>query len=83
MLKNLWFYRYGRALGYVMLNTKIDKNRPSILLKTAPKSTLQFVSILEQTLTKFAPFWEGFGGQDGAKLAQIAPKIDPAINQQK
>ena len=28
-----------------------------------------------------APFWEGFGVQDGAKLDQIGPKIDLQINQ--
>ena len=30
-----------------------------------------------------APFWEGYGVQDGTKLDNIAPKIDLQIDQQK
>ena len=47
--------QYNRALGHVMLSTKIDKNRPNILQKTAPKSMLQLGSILEPTWPHFVP----------------------------
>ena len=66
--------RGNRALGHVMLGTKINKNRPNIHQKTALKSTLQFGSILE-------PTWLHFGRILGAKMGpswlQMAPKIDP------
>ena len=74
MLKNHYVLQYNRALGHVMLSTKIYKNRPNILQKTAPKSMLQLGSILE-------PTWLHFGRVLGAKMGpswlQMAPKIDP------
>ena len=78
MLKNHSVLQYNRALGHVMLSTKIDKNRPNILQKTAPKSMLQLGSILK-------PTWLHFGRVLGVKMEprwhQIAPKIDPKNDQ--
>ena len=78
MLKNHWFLQYNRALGYVMLSTKINKNRPNIHQKTALKFMLQFWSILE-------PTWLYFGRVLGAKMGprwhQIVAKIDLQIDQ--
>ena len=57
--------QYNRALGHVMLSTKIDKNRLSILQKTASKSMLQLGSILEPTWLHFG------GGVGGSKCGQV------------
>ena len=72
MLKNHCVLQYNRALGHVMLSTKIDKNRSNILQKTASKSMLQLGSILE-------PTWLHFGRVLGVKIGpswlQMATKI--------
>ena len=72
------FLQYIRALGYVMLCTTINKNRPNILQKTVLKSMLQLGSILE-------PTWLHFGRVLGAKMGpswfQMALDIDPKANQ--
>ena len=78
MFKNHCVLQYNRALGHVMLSTKIDKNQPNILQKTAPKSMLQLGSILE-------PTWLHFGRVLGAKMGpswlQMAKKsIQNTIN---
>ena len=78
MLKNHSVLHYNRALSHVMLSTKIDKNQPNILQKTAPKSMLQLGSILE-------PTWFHFGRVMGAKMGpswlQMASKIYPKNDQ--
>ena len=68
MLKKHCVLQYNRALGHVMLSTKIDKNRLNILLETASKSMLQLGSILEPTWLHFGRV---LGGQNVAKLAPI------------
>ena len=71
MLKKHYVLQYNRALGHVMLNTKVDKNRLNILLKTASKSMLQLGSILEPTWLHFGRvFWV----KNVAKLAPIGSK---------
>ena len=49
MLKFHKFLQYNRALGYVMLSTKINQNRPNINQNTDLKFMLQFGPILEPT----------------------------------
>ena len=80
MLKFCLFLQYNRALGHVMLCTKIDKHRPNIPQKTALKSMLQVGSILEPTWVNFGRVW---GVKMGPSWLQMAPKIDPKSDQQK
>ena len=74
MFKNHYNLQYDRALGYVMLYTKINQKWSNIHQKTTLKSMLQFWSILE-------PTWLHFGRGLGVKMEpsghQIASKINP------
>ena len=74
MLKKHCNLQYDRALGYVMLYTKINKKWSNIHQKTTLKSMLQFWSILE-------PTWLYFGKVLGDKPRwhQIGSKINPKI----
>ena len=69
ILTNRWFLQYSRALGYVMLCTKINKNWTNIHQKTTLKSMLQFWSILEPTWLYIGRVLGSRWGQDGAKMA--------------
>ena len=80
MLKNHCNLEYDRALGYVMLYTKINKTWSNIHQKTTLKSMLQFWSILEPTWLYFGKVW---GAKLEPKWYQIALKIDPNIDQKK
>ena len=71
MLKKHTVLQYHRALGHIMLSTKIDKNRLNILQKTASKSMLQLGSVLEPTWLHVGKV---LGGQNVAKLAPIGFK---------
>ena len=70
--------QYNRALGYVMLFTKIYKNRLNNLQKTALKSMLEVGAILE-------PTWPHLGTVLRPKMEpnwhQIPSKIDFQIDQ--
>ena len=78
MLKNHGFLYGFCYFGHLMLGSKIVKNRPNILPKTAFKSMVQFRSILE-------PTWLHFERILGAKMEpsrhKIAPKVDPKNDQ--
>ena len=71
------FLQYNRALGYVMLYTKINKHGANIHQKTTLKSMLQCSLILETTWLYFGKVW---GVKMGPRWHQIASKIDPKIN---
>ena len=65
--------RWNRALGHVTLGTKISKNRPNIIHKTALKSMLHFWSILDPTWLHFGRLLEA---KMGPSWLQMAPKVD-------
>ena len=54
--------------GHVILDQKINKNRPNILLKTTLKTIVQLGSILEPTWVYFGRFWVPSWSQVGTKI---------------
>ena len=72
--------QYNRALGHVMLHSKIIKNWTQDRLNNHLKINAQIATIFHPSLYKKAPIW---GANLRPSWHEIALKIHPTTNQKK